>query len=62
MPNFLVKLVSIFDPSVARFVPVLGIRKDMDAGPARELLGWQPGSPEKAIESGARSLIELGIV
>jgi len=47
---------------VARFIPNLGIRKDMDTSPARELLGWQPRSPEEAIESGALSLIELGIV
>jgi nucleoside-diphosphate-sugar epimerase len=62
MPNFIVKIVSIFDPSVARFIPDLGIRKDMDTNPAKEILGWQPRSPEEAIESGARSLIELGIV
>jgi nucleoside-diphosphate-sugar epimerase len=62
MPNFIFKLVSIFDSSTARFIPNLGIRKDFDTRPARELLGWAPRSPEDAIESGARSLIELGIV
>lgn len=62
MPNFLVRIVSFFDPSVIRFIPSLGIRKEMDTGPAREILGWQPRSPEEAIESGARSLIELGVV
>jgi nucleoside-diphosphate-sugar epimerase len=62
MPNFILKIVSIFDPSVARFIPNLGIRKDMDNSPAMEILGWQPRAPEEAIESGARSLIELGIV
>jgi dihydroflavonol-4-reductase len=62
MPNFLLKLVSIFDPSVARFIPNLGIRKDMDTSAAGELLGWQPRSPEEAIESGTRSLIKLGII
>ena len=62
MPNFIFKLVSLFDNSAARFRPNLGIRKDFDTRPARELLGWNPRSPDEAIESGARSLIELGIV
>lgn len=62
MPNFLVRIVSIFDPAVARFIPSLGIRNKMDISPAMELLGWQPRTPEEAIESGARSLIELGVV
>jgi len=62
MPNFIFKLVSIFDRGAARFVPSLGIKKDMDASPAREMLDWQPRSAEGAVESGARSLIELGIV
>ena len=62
MPNFLVKIYSFFDGSVKRFLPDLEIKKEMNVNAARSVLGWNPRSPEKAIESGARSLIDLGIV
>jgi len=62
MPNFLLKIISFFDGSVTPFLPHLEIKKEMDVSAARKVLGWQPRSPEEAIESGARSLIELGVV
>jgi dihydroflavonol-4-reductase len=62
MPNFLLKIYSLFDGSVKRFLPDLEIKKEIDTNLARTVLGWQPRSPEEAIESGARSLIELGVV
>ena len=62
MPNFLLKIISIFDRSVARFVSDLEIKKEVDVSPAHKVLGWQPRSPEESIEAGARSLIDLGIV
>ncbi len=62
MPNFLLKVLSFFDGSVTQFLPDIELKKEMDIGPARDLLGWAPRSPEEAIESGARSLIDLDIV
>jgi dihydroflavonol-4-reductase len=62
MPNFLLKIISIFDGSVAWFVPDLEIKKEMDVSPAHKVLGWEPRSPEESIKSGARSLIDLGII
>ena len=62
MPNLLFKIISFFDGSVARFVPYLEIKREMDISPAREVLGWDPRSPEESIKSGARSLIDFGIV
>jgi nucleoside-diphosphate-sugar epimerase len=62
MPNFLLKVVSFLDGSVTQFLPDIELKKEMDTSPARDLLGWTPRSPEEAIESGARSLIALGIV
>ncbi len=62
MPNFLLKIYSLFDGSVKRFLPDLEIKKEIDTTLARTLLGWKPRPPEEAIESGARSLIELGVV
>ena len=62
MPNFLLKFFSFFDGSVTQFLPDLEIKKEMDISTAREVLGWVPRSPEEAIASGARSLIDLGVV
>ncbi len=62
MPNLLFKIISFFDGSAARFVPYLEIKREMDISPAREVLGWNPRSPEESIKSGARSLIDFGIV
>ena len=62
MPNFLLKIVSFFDGSVTQFLPDVEIKKEMDTSPAKDLLGWKPRSPEESIDSGARSLIDLGIV
>ena len=62
MPNFLLKVLSLFDGSIPQFLPDIELKKEMDTNPARDLLGWTARSPEEAIESGARSLIAHGIV
>ena len=62
MPNILFKIISLFDRSLTIFIPDLEIKKEIDTRPAREVLGWSPRSPEEAMTSGARSLIDLGIV
>ncbi len=62
MPNLLLKALSFFDRSITPFLPDIEIRKEMDTSPAKDLLGWTPRSPEEAIESGAQSLIDFGIV
>lgn len=62
MPNFLLKAIAIFDGSVARFLPALEIKREVDVSSTREILGWKPRPPEEAIESGARSLLDLGVV
>ena len=62
MPSFLLKILSFFDGSITQYLPDIGLKKEMDISPARDLLGWTPRSPEEAIGSGARSLIDLGIV
>ena len=62
MPNFLLKIYSLFDGSVKRFLPDLEIKKEINTILARTLLGWKPRPPEEAIVSSARSLIELGVV
>jgi hypothetical protein len=47
---------------MAKYVPALVIKREVDASPVREILGWQPRAPEEAIVPGARSMIELRVV
>ncbi len=62
LPDFLVKLGARFDPAVAQIISELGKIRNMDAGHAREVLGWVPRPPEESIVATARSLIDLGLV
>jgi len=62
LPNFLVKLVGWFDPTVALVVPELGMRKKVTNEKAKRLLGWQPRSSGDALQATAESLIRFGLV
>lgn len=59
LPNWLVRLVAVFDPGVRQLVPELGHTKHASAAKAREVLGWSPRTPEEAIIASAESLIAL---
>ncbi len=61
LPNWVVRIVALFDPVLAFIVPSLGQHVDYDCDPAKSL-GWQPRKAREAIEAGGRSLIELGLV
>ena len=61
MPFFLVKIVALFDKVVAGIVDDIGKVVEYDCAPALAL-GWTPRSPEEAISSGAKSLIDLKLV
>ncbi len=60
LPNWLVRLVSVFDSSVRQIVPELGKEKQGSNAKARQLLGWAPRSNEDAIVASAESLLRLG--
>lgn len=62
LPDFLVRIVALFDPVVRQVVGELGNVRDMDATHAKEVLGWIPRPPEESILDAARSLIAHGIV
>lgn len=62
VPNFMIRLVSLFDPAVAQVVPWLGQSKPVSNEKARKLLDWKPRSNVDAIVATAQSLIELGLV
>jgi|WetSurMetagenome_2_1015567.scaffolds.fasta_scaffold01284_1 nucleoside-diphosphate-sugar epimerase len=62
LPDWLVRLTSLVDRSIAQIVPELGHVKNASNEKAVRVLGWQPRSREDAIVSTAESLIRLGLI
>jgi dihydroflavonol-4-reductase len=62
LPNWLMRVVGLFDPQVKGILPELGKRKNASNEKARRLLNWAPRSPREAVLATARSLSELGLV
>jgi nucleoside-diphosphate-sugar epimerase len=62
LPDFLVRLVAMFDPAARQLLPELGKRKNGSNEKARRLLGWSPRSPEESVTATARSLMALGLL
>lgn len=62
LPNWLMKLVSIWDPVARQVKSELGKVRHADASHAKEKLGWQTRDEEQTIIDTARSLIDNGVV
>jgi nucleoside-diphosphate-sugar epimerase len=62
VPNWLVRMVAMLDPTVRQIVPELGKTKNGTGEKPRRLLGWSPGSREDAIVATAESLVRLGLL
>lgn len=62
LPDWLVRLASLTDPSIAQFIPELGKAWNATNAKARNLLGWTPRSNEEAIVATAESLLQLGLL
>ncbi|HEY5203734.1 MAG TPA: aldehyde reductase [Roseiarcus sp.] len=62
LPDWLMRVVGLFDPQVRGILPELGKHKNASNEKARRLLGWAPRSPAEAIVATARSLSELGLL
>ncbi len=62
LPNWLVRLVGLFDPAVGTIAPELGKVKNATNEKARRVLGWQPRSSEDAIVATAESLLRFGLL
>ena len=62
LPDWIVRLVSLFDSSVALIVPELGKFKNATNEKARRVLGWAPRSNDDAIVATAESLVRLGLL
>jgi dihydroflavonol-4-reductase len=62
LPNWLMRVVGLFNPEVRGLLPELGKRKNGSNEKARRLLGWAPRTPKDAVLATARSLTELGLL
>jgi nucleoside-diphosphate-sugar epimerase len=62
LPDFMVRLVSLFDSSVKQIVPELGKSKNATNAKARRVLGWAPRSNEESVVATAESLQRLNLL
>jgi nucleoside-diphosphate-sugar epimerase len=62
LPNWLVRLAALRDPTIKLILPELGKRKNATNEKARRLLGWTPRSNEESIVATAESLVRLGLL
>lgn len=62
LPNFAVKLFSMFDPATKSILNELGKKRIFDNSKAVNLLDWKPRNPKEALIATADSLIEQGLI
>ena len=62
LPNWLVHLAALRDPTVKQILPDLGKRKNATSSKATCMLGWTPRSNEEAIVASAESLVRFGLL
>ena len=62
LPNWVVRIASLFDPAVKQLLPELGKPKNGTNAKAKRVLGWAPRSNDDAIIATAESLVKLGLL
>ena len=62
MPDWILRIVGVFDSTVRQIVPELGKHKDATSANAERVLDWKPLSAEDSIVATAERLIQLGLV
>jgi dihydroflavonol-4-reductase len=62
VPDWLMRVGSLFSPVVRQIVPELGKVKNASNEKPRRVLGWEPRSNEDAIVATAESLVQLGVI
>ena len=62
LPDWLLRIVALADPSIRQIVPELGKSKNATSAKAKSVLGWGPRPPEDALVATARSLVDLGLL
>jgi dihydroflavonol-4-reductase len=61
-PNWLIRLIALFNPAVRNIVPQLGRRKNASNEKARSILNWKPKSNEEAVTSAIASMLQFGVI
>ncbi len=62
LPDFVLRLIGIFDPTVRVVTPLLGRKHMVTSAKAQTVLSWEPRSAKTAIVDCAESLIAKGAV
>ena len=62
LPDFMLRLVGLFDREVGMVMPELGKARHCDISHARAVLGWTPRDTAQSIVDTAQSLAEHGLV
>lgn len=62
IPDFLVRAMALFDPSVRSITGQLGKKTELSSEKARAKLGWSPRPVEETIAACGRSLLDKGVV
>jgi dihydroflavonol-4-reductase len=58
VPDFVVRAMGLFDPSVRSITGQLGERVELSSAKAESLLGWSPRPVEETVVDCARSLLD----
>ncbi len=61
MPNWIMRIVSLFDPVVRQMIGELGKTRHVEPTHAVQKLGWHPRPAADSVVDTARSLIEMGV-
>jgi nucleoside-diphosphate-sugar epimerase len=62
LPNWVLRVASLFDPRVRQVLPELGKLKNATNEKARRVLGWTPRTNEECIVATGESLARLGLL
>jgi nucleoside-diphosphate-sugar epimerase len=62
LPDWLLRVASLFDSSLAQIIPELGKIKNATSEKATRVLGWAPRSREDSIVATGESLVRLGLL
>lgn len=62
VPDFVLRLVALFDKELRSVTPSLGCKQDFTSAKAQNVLGWNPRPLQETVLDCARSLIATGAV
>jgi dihydroflavonol-4-reductase len=62
IPNWVIKLIALWDKTAALTVGELGKRQDVSSKRARDVLGWRPRGVERMVVDMAESMIQCGAI